>query len=90
MNVLRGEMSVVGPRPLPAYHARDIPERLRAWRETVRPGMTGMWQVSGRSDAGTAGIIRSDTYYLRHWSIWLDIVILVRTIRATLKRTGAY
>lgn len=83
-------MSVVGPRPLPAYHARDIPERLRAWRETVRPGMTGMWQVSGRSDAGTAGIIRSDTYYLRHWSIWLDIVILVRTIRATLKRTGAY
>ncbi len=90
LNVLRGEMSVVGPRPLPAYHARDIPERLRTWRETVRPGMTGMWQVSGRSDAGTAGIIRSDTYYLRHWSIWLDIVILVRTIRATLKRTGAY
>ncbi len=90
VNVLRGEMSIVGPRPLPAYHAHQIPERLRAWRETVRPGMTGLWQVSGRSDAGTAGIIKSDSYYLRHWSIWLDAVILVRTVRATWQRTGAY
>jgi lipopolysaccharide/colanic/teichoic acid biosynthesis glycosyltransferase len=69
---------------------REIPERLRRWRETVRPGMTGLWQVSGRSDAGTAGIIFSDAYYLRHWSIWLDIVILVRTLRVLWKRTGAY
>jgi Undecaprenyl-phosphate galactose phosphotransferase WbaP len=90
LNVLRGEMSVVGPRPLPVYHAREIPERIRASRETVRPGMTGLWQVSGRSDAGTAGIIKSDSYYLRHWSIWLDVVILVRTFRATWQRTGAY
>jgi len=90
LNVLRGDMSLVGPRPLPAYHAREIPERLRAWRETVRPGMTGLWQVSGRSDIGTAGIIASDAYYLRHWSIWLDVVILVRTVRATWQRTGAY
>lgn len=90
LNVVRGEMSIVGPRPLPVYHAREIPERLRAWRETIRPGMTGLWQVSGRSAAGTAGIIKSDSYYLRHWSIWLDVVILVRTVRATWQRTGAY
>jgi Undecaprenyl-phosphate galactose phosphotransferase WbaP len=90
LNVVRGEMSIVGPRPLPAYHAREIPERLRQWRETVRPGVTGLWQVSGRSDAGTAGIIRSDAYYLRHWSIWLDIVILVRTLRVIWYRAGAY
>lgn len=90
LHVLRGEMSAVGPRPLPAYHACEIPERLRVWRATVRPGMTGLWQVSGRSDAGTDGIIKSDSYYLRHWSIWLDIVILARTLRVIWRRTGAY
>lgn len=90
LNVLRGDMSIVGPRPLPAYHAGLLPARVRTLRESVRPGMTGLWQVSGRSDAGTAGIILSDSYYVRNWSFWLDVVILVRTLRAIVSRKGAY
>lgn len=90
INVLRGEMSLVGPRPLPRYHHIALPERARLLRERVRPGITGLWQVSGRSEAGHAAMPRWDTYYVRNWSIWLDIVILVRTVRAVLSRQGAY
>ncbi|MCS6770543.1 MAG: undecaprenyl-phosphate galactose phosphotransferase WbaP [Kiritimatiellae bacterium] len=90
INVLRGEMSLVGPRPLPRYHHEALPERARQLRERVRPGITGLWQVSGRSEAGHAAMPRWDTYYVRNWSIWLDIVILVRTIRAVLSQHGAY
>lgn len=90
VNVLRGEMSLVGPRPLPRYHHDELPERTRQLRERVRPGITGLWQVSGRSEAGHAAMPRWDTYYVRNWSIWLDIVILVRTFRAVLSRQGAY
>lgn len=90
INVLRGEMSLVGPRPLPRYHHVALPERARLLRERVRPGITGLWQVSGRSEAGHAAMPKWDTYYVRNWSIWLDIVILVRTIRAVLTRQGAY
>ncbi len=89
-NVLAGSMSLVGPRPLPAYHYADLPERVRRIRERVRPGVTGLWQVSGRSDTGTAGMLRWDSYYVRNWSVWLDIVILVRTVRAVLRGNGAY
>ena len=89
-NVLKGEMSLVGPRPLPHYHEKELPERVRKLRECVRPGITGLWQVSGRSDVGTAGMERWDTYYVRNWSIWLDIVILVRTVRAVAHGGGAY
>jgi Undecaprenyl-phosphate galactose phosphotransferase WbaP len=89
-NVLKGEMSIVGPRPLPRYHEKELPERVRKLRECVRPGITGLWQVSGRSDVGTAGMERWDTYYVRNWSIWLDIVILVRTVRAVAHGRGAY
>ncbi|HMP76438.1 MAG TPA: exopolysaccharide biosynthesis polyprenyl glycosylphosphotransferase [Kiritimatiellia bacterium] len=90
INVLRGEMSLVGPRPLPPYHNNDLPERVRQLRDRVRPGITGLWQVSGRSEAGHAAMPRWDTYYVRNWSIWLDLVILVRTIRAVATRQGAY
>lgn len=90
INVLRGEMSLVGPRPLPAYHYEQLPSSVRALREKVRPGMTGLWQVSGRSDAGNAGMVRWDPYYVRNWSVWLDIVILMRTIRVVLRCKGAY
>jgi Undecaprenyl-phosphate galactose phosphotransferase WbaP len=88
-NVLRGEMSLVGPRPLPAYHYEQLPESTRRLRERVKPGMTGMWQVSGRSDAGNDGMIRWDPYYVRNWSLWLDIVILVRTFKVVLAGSGA-
>jgi lipopolysaccharide/colanic/teichoic acid biosynthesis glycosyltransferase len=56
----------------------------------VLPGITGLWQVSGRSESGTEGMERWDTYYVRNWSVWLDIVILVRTVRAVYSGKGAY
>lgn len=90
INVLRGEMSLVGPRPLPDYHHNELNSQTKSLRERVRPGLTGLWQVSGRSDAGTVGMQRWDTYYVRNWSVWLDIVILVRTIQTVIKGGGAY
>jgi exopolysaccharide biosynthesis polyprenyl glycosylphosphotransferase len=89
LNVLRGEMSLVGPRPLPL---RDY-ERLADWhrrRYNVLPGMTGLWQVAGRSDLTFDDLVRLDFYYIEHWSIWLDISILIRTPAAVLRRKGAY
>ncbi len=90
INVLLGEMSLVGPRPLPQYHQSELDERACELRERVRPGITGLWQVSGRSDAGTVGMERWDPYYVRNWSLWLDFVILVRTARVVLHGSGAY
>jgi exopolysaccharide biosynthesis polyprenyl glycosylphosphotransferase len=89
LNVLRGEMSLVGPRPLPV---RDY-ELLEPWhrkRYLVLPGMTGLWQVAGRSSLGFDDLVRLDFYYLEHWSIWLDISILLKTVPAVLGRRGAY
>jgi lipopolysaccharide/colanic/teichoic acid biosynthesis glycosyltransferase len=89
LNVLRGEMSLVGPRPLPTRdHAR-----LQAWhrrRSNVLPGMTGLWQVAGRSDLSFDDLVRLDFYYLENWSIWLDITLLVKTPLAVFARKGAY
>lgn len=90
INVLVGEMSLVGPRPLPEYHHEELNPRVRDLRQRVRPGITGMWQVSGRSDTGTLGMERWDPYYVRNWSLWLDAVVLVRTLRVVLQRSGAY
>ena len=89
LNVLRGEMSLVGPRPLPT---RDY-ARLEPWhrkRSLVLPGMTGLWQISGRSDLGFDDLVKLDFYYLERWSIWLDITILLKTIPAVLGGRGAY
>jgi exopolysaccharide biosynthesis polyprenyl glycosylphosphotransferase len=89
LNVLRGEMSLVGPRPLPV---RDF-SLLEPWhkkRYLVLPGMTGVWQVSGRSTASFDDLVRLDFYYLENWSIWLDISILIKTVPAVLGRRGAY
>ena len=88
-NVLRGEMSLVGPRPLPL---RDF-ERLESWhrkRYLVLPGVTGLWQISGRSNLGFDDLVRLDFYYLENWSIWLDISILAKTIPAVIEGRGAY
>ncbi len=90
INVLRGEMSLVGPRPLPAYHQQCLSRRTQRLRARLRPGLTGLWQISGRSDIGNEGFERWDAYYVRNWSIWLDLVILFRTTRAVFKRAGAY
>ncbi len=89
-NVLKGEMSLVGPRPLPVYHHDELPHLVQQLRARVRPGMTGLWQVSGRSDAGHEGMVRWDAFYIRNWSLWLDLVVLIRTLRAVLKGEGAY
>ncbi len=89
VNVLRGEMSLVGPRPLPT---RDY-NLLEEWhlkRYLVLPGMTGLWQISGRSNLSFDDLVRLDFYYLDNWSIWLDISILARTIPAVISRRGAY
>ncbi len=90
VNVLIGDMSLVGPRPLPSYHHAQLPEKARRLREQVLPGVTGLWQVSGRSATGTAGMERWDSYYVRNWSLWLDLVILARTARAVFRGQGAW
>ena len=89
LNVLRGEMSLVGPRPLPL---RDY-ALLEDWhrrRSFVLPGMTGLWQISGRSDLSFDDLVRLDFYYLENWSIWLDISILAKTLPAVVGSRGAY
>jgi exopolysaccharide biosynthesis polyprenyl glycosylphosphotransferase len=89
LNVLRGEMSLVGPRPLPLRDYALLDEWHRR-RYNVLPGITGLWQVAGRSDLTFDDLVRLDFYYLENWSIWLDVSILVRTPSAVLRRHGAY
>jgi exopolysaccharide biosynthesis polyprenyl glycosylphosphotransferase len=88
-NVLRGEMSLVGPRPLPL---RDY-DQLEDWhrkRYNVLPGVTGLWQISGRSNLSFDDLVRLDFYYLENWSLWMDTAILFKTIPAVLGGRGAY
>jgi lipopolysaccharide/colanic/teichoic acid biosynthesis glycosyltransferase len=89
INVLRGQMSLVGPRPLPK---RDF-DRLEEWhkkRYLVLPGITGLWQVSGRSDLDFDDLVRLDFLYLERWSVFLDLTILVKTVPAVFTRRGAF
>ena len=89
VNVLKGEMSLVGPRPLPLRDYRLLEDWHRA-RYSVLPGMTGLWQISGRSGLTFDDLVRLDFTYLENWSIWLDITIIARTIPAVIGRRGAY
>jgi lipopolysaccharide/colanic/teichoic acid biosynthesis glycosyltransferase len=89
VNVLRGEMSLVGPRPLPI---RDF-ERLEEWhkkRYLVLPGITGLWQVSGRAELDFDDLVRLDFLYLERWSVALDLSILLKTLPAVCSRRGAF
>ena len=89
VNVLRGEMSLVGPRPLPE---RDY-DMLAEWhrkRYLVLPGITGLWQVSGRSELDFDDLVNLDFMYLERWSLALDLTILLKTVPAVLTRRGAY
>jgi Undecaprenyl-phosphate galactose phosphotransferase WbaP len=90
ISVLKGEMSFVGPRPFPEYHLKKLPLEFRELRQRVRPGLTGLWQVSIRSSGGLAEQEMHDTYYIRNWSVWLDVHILSRTVIAVLTGRGAY
>ena len=89
LNVLKGQMSLVGPRPaLPrevALYQQDVHRRL-----DVRPGLTGLWQVSGRSDLSWDDTVRLDLYYVDNWSLLQDLMILTRTVGAVLNSRGAY
>ncbi|MBP7693754.1 MAG: exopolysaccharide biosynthesis polyprenyl glycosylphosphotransferase, partial [Anaerolineales bacterium] len=88
-NVLLGEMSLVGPRMI-------APQEMAQYNQwglnllTVRPGLTGLWQVSGRSDVSYEDRVRLDMYYVRNWTIWLDLQILFQTLPAVLRSRGAY
>jgi exopolysaccharide biosynthesis polyprenyl glycosylphosphotransferase len=88
-NVLKGEMSLVGPRPLPLRDHALLEDWHRA-RYAVLPGMTGLWQISGRSGLTFDDLVRLDFTYLENWSIWLDITIIARTVPAVLMGRGAY
>jgi len=88
INVFRGEMSLVGPRPLPADDGDFLGDVRR--RLLVRPGMTGLWQVSGRSELSWDDAVRLDLYYVDNWSLAFDLVILWRTVGVVLRRKGAY
>jgi lipopolysaccharide/colanic/teichoic acid biosynthesis glycosyltransferase len=89
VNVLRGEMSMVGPRPLPM---RDY-NRLEDWhrkRYLVLPGITGLWQVSGRAELDFDELVRLDFLYLETWSVFLDLSIVLKTLPAVLRSRGAF
>lgn len=88
INVLRGQMSLVGPRPCLDWEAEMFPAKF-AERFDVPPGLTGLWQVSGRSTMGTLEMLELDLAYVRGWSFWSDLGILLRTVPALLKGQGA-
>ena len=89
INILKGEMSLVGPRPV-------VDEEVAKYGEdynrifSVKPGLTGLWQVSGRSDTNYAERVAFDTYYLQSWSVWLDLWILYKTVGVVVRGKGAY
>jgi exopolysaccharide biosynthesis polyprenyl glycosylphosphotransferase len=89
INVLRGEMSLVGPRPLPLRDDRLL-ERWHRRRNLVLPGMTGLWQIAGRSELSFDDLVRLDFFYVENWSVWLDIAIILKTVPAVIAKRGAY
>ena len=89
LNVLKGEMSLVGPRPIVQKEVPRYGEYIKEYY-MVRPGITGMWQVSGRSDIDYPERVQMDSWYVHNWSIWLDILMLWRTIKVVAGRKGAY
>jgi len=89
-NVLKGEMYFVGPRPVIQEEIDQYYKENAEYYFMVKPGITGLWQVSGRSDTDYVFRIETDKWYVLNWSLWLDIVILVKTIKVVLKKEGAY
>jgi Undecaprenyl-phosphate galactose phosphotransferase WbaP len=87
-NVLRGEMSLTGPRPIVDS---EVPKYGKVYElyKRIKPGMSGLWQVSGRSDTSYAERVEMDSYYVRNWSVWLDLIILARTVKSVALVRGA-
>jgi Undecaprenyl-phosphate galactose phosphotransferase WbaP len=88
-NVLSGEMSLVGPRPIVRAEVERYTSRFHLYGK-LKPGMTGLWQVSGRNDTTYDERVEFDSYYVRNWSVWLDLVILARTSWVVVFGKGAY
>jgi len=89
-NVLKGEMSLVGPRPVTQIEIDEYYREMAALCFSVPPGITGLWQVSGRNQESYDHRIALDSWYVRNWNLWLDIIILFKTIRIVIKQEGAY
>jgi undecaprenyl-phosphate galactose phosphotransferase len=89
INVIRGEMSLVGPRPVVSAELQRYGDEV-GYYLMVRPGMTGLWQVSGRSDLDYDIRVYLDTWYVKNWSLWHDMIILFKTVRVVSDRSGAY
>jgi exopolysaccharide biosynthesis polyprenyl glycosylphosphotransferase len=94
LNVLTGDMNLVGPRPLPMTDLQGISQdpEMAYWfelRSKVKPGITGPWQVSGRSNLGMKDMIQHDIHYIQNWSLWLDLALLARTLPAVVRGRGA-
>jgi Undecaprenyl-phosphate galactose phosphotransferase WbaP len=87
-NVLRGEMSLTGPRPIVDAEVPKYGEVYKLYKR-IRPGMSGLWQVSGRSDTSYGERVEMDSYYVRNWSVWLDLIILARTVKSVTLGRGA-
>ena len=90
INVLKGEMSLVGPRPLPVDEVERFDDLAHRRRLSVKPGLTCLWQVSGRNNVRDfRDWVRLDLEYIDNWSLWLDVKIIVRTVPVVLLGTGA-
>ena len=89
-NVVKGEMSLVGPRAFPDYHLQAFDSEFRALRRKVKPGITGYWQVRVRSNGDLEVQKKLDSCYIHNWSLWFDVYILGRTVITVLKGHGAY
>ena len=88
-NVIKGEMSLVGPRPIIDEELRRYGERINLYIKVI-PGITGLWQISGRSNTTYEERVSLDSYYVYNWSVWLDLYILARTILVVPFQKGAY
>jgi lipopolysaccharide/colanic/teichoic acid biosynthesis glycosyltransferase len=88
-NVLVGDMSLVGPRPIIQVELEHYGDRGASFL-ALKPGLTGLWQISGRSNISYDNRVKMDIYYVENWSMWLDITILLKTVAVVLLRRGAY
>lgn len=90
INILKGDMSLVGPRPFPNYHLEVFAHDFRSLRSSVPPGLTGLWQVSDRSNASVTEQEQLDRYYINNRSFWYDVYLIVKTFRTVISMKGAY